>query len=160
MLREQSESYIGDYLASEHLLFLAGPIKEYAGEVLTAFFTALSNRGHSEFTTIKAKEVEAVLLEDMPRLALPSEVRRAIPEVLTGFFDYLKNTGRYPGAGVWAACSEALGGRFAALIRDDGSVRGETFRKKVSDVGRNDPCPCGSGKKYKKCCGPLNELLA
>ena len=21
-------------------------------------------------------------------------------------------------------------------------------------VGRNDPCPCGSGKKYKKCCGP------
>ena len=25
-------------------------------------------------------------------------------------------------------------------------VRGEK-------VGRNDPCPCGSGKKYKKCCG-------
>ncbi|WP_374700773.1 SEC-C metal-binding domain-containing protein [Aureimonas sp. D3] len=21
------------------------------------------------------------------------------------------------------------------------------------EVGRNDPCPCGSGKKYKKCCG-------
>jgi preprotein translocase subunit SecA len=21
------------------------------------------------------------------------------------------------------------------------------------DSGRNDPCPCGSGKKYKKCCG-------
>ena len=21
------------------------------------------------------------------------------------------------------------------------------------DFGRNDPCPCGSGKKYKKCCG-------
>ncbi len=26
--------------------------------------------------------------------------------------------------------------------------------KRTSDkVGRNDPCPCGSGKKYKKCCG-------
>ena len=25
--------------------------------------------------------------------------------------------------------------------------------KKVEKVGRNDPCPCGSGKKYKKCCG-------
>jgi len=23
-------------------------------------------------------------------------------------------------------------------------------------IGRNDPCPCGSGKKYKKCCGKLN----
>ena len=28
--------------------------------------------------------------------------------------------------------------------------------KKVKKPGRNDPCPCGSGKKYKKCCG-LNE---
>jgi preprotein translocase subunit SecA len=25
--------------------------------------------------------------------------------------------------------------------------------KKVDKVGRNDPCPCGSGKKYKHCCG-------
>ena len=25
--------------------------------------------------------------------------------------------------------------------------------KSDGQVGRNDPCPCGSGKKYKKCCG-------
>ena len=25
--------------------------------------------------------------------------------------------------------------------------------KSGDDVGRNDPCPCGSGKKFKKCCG-------
>ena len=25
--------------------------------------------------------------------------------------------------------------------------------KKEKTVGRNEPCPCGSGKKYKKCCG-------
>jgi len=24
---------------------------------------------------------------------------------------------------------------------------------KGAQPGRNDPCPCGSGKKYKKCCG-------
>ena len=29
----------------------------------------------------------------------------------------------------------------------------ETFRRENPRVGRNDPCPCGSGKKYKKCCG-------
>lgn len=29
----------------------------------------------------------------------------------------------------------------------------ETIRKEKEPVGRNDPCPCGSGKKYKKCCG-------
>ncbi|MTV50521.1 nucleic acid-binding protein [Heliobacillus mobilis] len=26
---------------------------------------------------------------------------------------------------------------------------------KFNKIGRNDPCPCGSGKKYKKCCGNL-----
>ena len=26
-------------------------------------------------------------------------------------------------------------------------------QRTVQKVGRNDPCPCGSGKKYKKCCG-------
>ena len=29
----------------------------------------------------------------------------------------------------------------------------QTTVVKGKQVGRNDPCPCGSGKKYKKCCG-------
>ena len=29
----------------------------------------------------------------------------------------------------------------------------EPVRRSAPKVGRNDPCPCGSGKKYKKCCG-------
>ena len=29
----------------------------------------------------------------------------------------------------------------------------ETIRRATPKVGRNDPCPCGSGKKYKNCCG-------
>ncbi len=28
-----------------------------------------------------------------------------------------------------------------------------TVRRQAPKIGRNDPCPCGSGKKYKKCCG-------
>ncbi len=35
--------------------------------------------------------------------------------------------------------------------RGDGTVKKQPRR--VQKVGRNDPCPCGSGKKYKKCCG-------
>jgi SEC-C motif-containing protein len=36
----------------------------------------------------------------------------------------------------------------------DGKVHGhETYRRESPRVGRNEPCPCGSGKKYKKCCG-------
>ena len=38
----------------------------------------------------------------------------------------------------------------------DRSVRKEPVH--VKKVGRNDPCPCGSGKKYKKCCGANEEV--
>ncbi len=38
---------------------------------------------------------------------------------------------------------------FADLPRDSS----DTIRNTTPRVGRNDPCPCGSGKKYKKCCG-------
>ena len=40
------------------------------------------------------------------------------------------------------------------LSRGDISRAGVTTQRHVSrKVGRNEPCPCGSGKKYKKCCG-------
>ena len=36
----------------------------------------------------------------------------------------------------------------------DGELVGETPTvREEPKIGRNDPCPCGSGKKYKKCCG-------
>ena len=38
---------------------------------------------------------------------------------------------------------------------NDGTVKKQPV-KKAKKPGRNDPCPCGSGKKYKKCCG-MNE---
>ncbi len=34
-----------------------------------------------------------------------------------------------------------------------GRSGGRIIRREKTKVGRNDPCPCGSGKKYKKCCG-------
>ena len=38
-----------------------------------------------------------------------------------------------------------------ATTAGDGSVKKQP--RKVQKIGRNDPCPCGSGKKYKHCCG-------
>lgn len=33
------------------------------------------------------------------------------------------------------------------------SLENGTYKRDGEKIGRNDPCPCGSGKKYKKCCG-------
>ena len=35
----------------------------------------------------------------------------------------------------------------------EGTAAEPEARRTASKIGRNDPCPCGSGKKYKKCCG-------
>jgi SEC-C motif-containing protein len=35
----------------------------------------------------------------------------------------------------------------------DGQMNPKSAPRQAGKVGRNDPCPCGSGKKYKKCCG-------
>ena len=67
-----------------------------------------------------------------------------------------------------AAAPSPFGGRQAAAVEDApfGTSRSQqparvggddatpkTVRREEPKVGRNDPCPCGSGKKYKKCHG-------
>jgi preprotein translocase subunit SecA len=53
---------------------------------------------------------------------------------------------------------EAFEGKTPAEVSQDNPSmlpfkKVETYRRAEPRVGRNDPCPCGSGKKYKKCCG-------
>ena len=45
-------------------------------------------------------------------------------------------------------------GRLAQAPATVARSRGpEPYERESPKIGRNDPCPCGSGKKYKKCCG-------
>jgi preprotein translocase subunit SecA len=39
------------------------------------------------------------------------------------------------------------------VMSRNGQAGGKSPRRDGHKIGRNDPCPCGSGKKYKKCCG-------
>ena len=61
------------------------------------------------------------------------EFRRALDENLSAFRD-----------------SVAKGESHRAGIAVTGSA--ETVRHRAEKTGRNAPCPCGSGKKFKKCC--------
>ncbi|MFO0913583.1 MAG: SEC-C metal-binding domain-containing protein [Pirellulales bacterium] len=54
-----------------------------------------------------------------------------------------------------AAASKPSGGgagTATAEPEDEAAAQAETVRNREMRVGRNDPCPCGSGKKYKSCC--------
>ena len=52
-----------------------------------------------------------------------------------------------------AAAPRGKGAMPSAAPKADKTGKQETVRRDMPKVGRNDPCPCGSGKKYKNCCG-------
>src|SRR5437660_10199071 len=54
-------------------------------------------------------------------------------------------------------------GAMAGVAAGDGDGAGEVsidlpVRRSIPKVGRNEPCPCGSGKKYKNCCGRTAKI--
>jgi preprotein translocase subunit SecA len=55
--------------------------------------------------------------------------------------------------GVSETVAQAQDMQQAAEQTQGEGARPKTIVRETPKVGRNDPCPCGSGKKYKKCCG-------
>jgi Protein of unknown function (DUF1186)/SEC-C motif len=58
--------------------------------------------------------------------------------------------------GWWACFHEDRARKTAHAVADSNlnlDVLSSQIRRATPKIGRNEPCPCGSGKKYKKCCG-------
>ena len=147
-MRLNIEDLIDDYLSSQHYMLINGEIKEHAEIILNgfaSFFKGLKETGPNLPTLEKA-------LETLSSLSLPVQVKKEIPDLLCSFFSSVAQSGRFPEGTLWEEAITALKPGFLRKFRDDGSMRGETFKKRYTDVGRNDPCPCGSGLKFKKCC--------
>jgi preprotein translocase subunit SecA len=87
----------------------------------------------SVFDTVKLDENDAKKVQKIESMA-------AVHQELEAF--------RAPGAAERAVMSVETG----AGERADERPKAKPIRV-GEKVGRNDPCPCGSGKKYKKCCG-------
>ncbi len=65
----------------------------------------------------------------------------------------LDGGGSLPSASALPEAEEMPAGFPAMAMAAGGGGGGGSVRREEPKVGRNDPCPCGSGKKYKKCCG-------
>jgi uncharacterized protein YecA (UPF0149 family) len=50
---------------------------------------------------------------------------------------------------------KVLYARSLAQEEQEDEAPGIPFARPEPKIGRNDPCPCGSGKKHKKCCGVI-----
>ncbi len=56
-----------------------------------------------------------------------------------------------------AEFAASYGGEFDGMDETDFLVE-EPYRRELPKVGRNEPCPCGSGRKFKKCCLGTEQL--
>lgn len=81
-------------------------------------------------------------MQQYVRETLRSEDQKVTERVTAMLSELLRSTRRW-----------ALKGHCAAELQGDAPRRNVvSFVPRDAEVGRNDPCPCGSGKKYKKCC--------
>jgi hypothetical protein len=142
--------YIYEYVNSDQFA-LESPLPDEQNmmppEMLLGFMFA-----DFEGMIINAESIEDVLLVAGGRKELSFEVKKALPSLFEGFFKYIASSGKYPPAKNWLNDLQLAAPRYLSKLREDGTLKGETFRKNYTDAGRNDPCPCGSGKKFKKCC--------
>lgn len=103
----------------------------YDYDLLDAYFTCL----------FKQNKYEELKVEIQKQLPLSIEYNIETENIIRHVVELFKDMNE-----------EELALQYAQIERKQNDF-GKKKPTKVIKVGRNDPCPCGSGKKYKKCCG-------
>jgi hypothetical protein len=119
---------------------------EYPGWYLEAEFQPLWSSPQGELIEIAPGPVAASL----PRiLFLPDATRVFGGEDIPNRFHALSNS-----PDVVSVVEHSM---FLAKLQAETRTQARKARSLVASPGRNDPCPCGSGLKYKKCCGSASR---
>ncbi|MBI3315024.1 MAG: SEC-C domain-containing protein, partial [Candidatus Omnitrophica bacterium] len=116
------------------------PLVEYKKEGFAMFKTLYGAINH-EVASLMFKLEPPQGQEDRPRTVLSRLPQHTVHQDFSGLAAAAPQTGLPDGAKAPARSSQVSAGPVLVPVRTE------------HKVGRNDPCPCGSGKKYKKCCG-------
>ncbi len=123
------------------------PLLEYKREGLQMFTEMI--------TQIKAELIQFILKvqayqEDQPgpRTSMPSRWQESRPEFAVPVAASAPHQDPFGGDGQYGASPRDMSQAVPA-----GGGHREPIKRDMPKIGRNDPCPCGSGKKYKKCHG-------
>jgi len=121
------------------------PVVEYKNEAFDMFAGMVAGINEDFLRTIFHIQLVA---EPAFESAPVREVSYTAPtesSIFTGAVATAETFGGNTSPDAMAATASAVGTKAATVVKDKDD--------KWADVGRNDPCPCGSGKKYKKCHG-------
>ena len=117
------------------------PLVEYKHEAFGIFKAMMDQVYHDVAFNLFRMTLTRMLTPD----DLPEELRQMFIHQTFDQFGGMPSPGELPDVGFAADGGAGEPPEDAAPLLP--------FRRESEKVGRNDPCPCGSGKKYKKCCG-------
>lgn len=149
--RERIENWVGDFCSSDAFRATPTGLREHAHDVLVRFLVAACEHRNVEPEDVEEADVKSALLGSVAKVNLPASAKRGVPALCGAFLADLEVQGRLGGGRVLGAYTAALMDAF----EEAASGKPKPIVRPGSRLKRNDPCPCGSGKKYKKCC--LNE---
>ena len=93
-------------------------------------------------TSLKNGEIELDNLDENSEIELDIDMEKLLYNMLAADAEYLYTLPQWE----TVLSADKIKEIVKAFKKSKTVVKGEK-------IGRNDPCPCGSGKKYKKCCG-------
>lgn len=139
--KEQLSNWVSDYALSEVARAQPNTIRD-AGPFLLQELLQLSVERCGSIEDLSEKVMGEELVALSQRYELSEKVLKQLPEFLAGFFEDLQTVGRF-----------TEGDGFGRYLRTfSGRLGVQTVKRPGVKISRNDPCPCGSGKKFKKCC--------
>jgi tetratricopeptide (TPR) repeat protein len=135
-----------------------GLVKKKYPEIFRDLFRILNSDFEEDDDEAEVAAIEYVLLDKKSMYEpLIRRLKAELPdlyELHRSFFNELLRT-RDPDKMLYQREKKLKKFRRKAGIKDEDPdyEQEQPFRRAQPKVGRNDPCPCGSGKKYKHCCG-------
>lgn len=142
-------NWVGDFVGSDRLGLFPASVQEIAQGALETLLLAACGQRDVEPSALTQEDVKTALLEHVASLDIPSEAKPFVPSLCRAFLEDLQRQGRLGNGNTLGRYVGALKEAFLAATPG----KPTTYRRAGSKIGRNDPCPCGSGKKFKKCHG-------
>ena len=154
MFDNRWDNWAGDFADSPQASAFSPGLRDRLTDILRQFGAAMIEFEPDFPDTASGSSLSSALRVVMTQPSVTAAIRDHIPGAIAGFFEYLGETGRLGDAEEWAATIRKGPASAKDAAKPSNVTKGVTIKKsdKVSPLGRNDPCPCGSGKKFKKCC--------
>jgi len=146
---ERIENWASDFCHNDRMIAFGAETAAVAPQVLTMLLAEAVDAGSGKLDEISEANLKSALLGSIAKLALPEDARREVPGLCAGFLGWLETEGRLGGGKVLGAFVAALRSAFES---EKPGTKARQYVRPAKPVGPNDPCPCGSGLKYKKCC--------